>query len=205
MANRWTTGVDTAGAILERAIHHLSERGPVGIQPNAICEELGISKALVNYYFGGRDGLIGQAMVASYERYVDLLWEAANDAGDRPLERLMAWIDRQVEWTQENAGLAAALNFPFHSFTSQIALTAEVTRRLTEAGTRNFDNLQALVKAVADAARGEAPPIPFAMRSTPRRSDGSPWACPSGTLADTCRPSRSNADISRLPASMSTV
>lgn len=160
MANRWTTGVDTAGAILERAIHHLSERGPVGIQPNAICEELGISRALVNYHFGGRDGLIGQAMVASYERYVDLLWEAANDAGDRPLERLMAWIDRQVEWTRENAGLAAALNFPFHSFTSQIALTAEVTRRLTEAGTRNFDNLQALVKAVADAARGEAPPDP---------------------------------------------
>lgn len=160
MANRWSIGLDTGAVILERTIDHLSEKGPVGVQLNVICEELGISKALVNYHFGGRDGLIGQAMVVAYERYVELLWRAAENAGENPLERLMAWIDRQVEWTKDNAGLAAALNFPFHSFSSQVALSAEVTRRLTDAGTRNFENLQVLVGAAADAARGERAPDP---------------------------------------------
>ena len=160
MANRWSTGVDTAGAILERAIDHLSERGPVGVHPNVICDELAISRALVNYYFGGRDGLIGEAMVVAYERYVDLLWDAAERAGDKPLERLTAWIDRQVEWTRENAGLAAALNFPYQSFTAQVALADDLTQRLTAAGSRNFDNLQALVRAAAEDARGTSPPDP---------------------------------------------
>lgn len=160
VANRWTTGVDTADVILERAIEHLSERGPVGVHPNVICDELDISRALVNYHFGGRDGLIGQAMVVAYERYVDLLWEASEQAGDKPLERLMAWIDRQVEWTRDNAGLAVALNFPYQSFTSQVALADDLTQRLTAAGSRNFDNLQALVRAAAEDARGKAPPDP---------------------------------------------
>ncbi|MFM8529653.1 MAG: TetR/AcrR family transcriptional regulator [Ilumatobacteraceae bacterium] len=103
-----------------------------------------MSKALVNYHFGGRDALITEAMLVGYERYVDELWSAAAGAGSDPVERLFAWINRQIEWTAENTGLAAALNFPDAAAGETLSTSDWVTERIQAAGERNFANLQTL-------------------------------------------------------------
>jgi AcrR family transcriptional regulator len=131
--------------------------GPVRVHPKDICEELGVSKALVNYHFGGRDGLLAEAIVLGYQRYVDTLWDAAERAGSDPVERLLAWVDRQIVWTCENAGLAVALNFPRFSFELPADIAEVATKELTVAGGRNFANLQRLV---ADARRSLATDSP---------------------------------------------
>jgi len=100
-------------AIVDVTLVHLAQRGPANVHPKDICEELGLSKALVNYHFGGRGGLIAEAMVAGCERYVAELARAATSAGNDPVERLLAWVNRHVEWAVENPGLAAALTFPY--------------------------------------------------------------------------------------------
>lgn len=143
--------------LVDTAVLHLSQLGPAGVQPQEICRELGLSKALVNYHFGGRDGLILEAMATAYEDYVDGLMDAADAAGDDPVDRLVAWIDRQVEWTSANPGLAAALDFP------AVALSAPIPddpaqQRLGEAGTRNFRNLQQLVREARAHLRHVADP-----------------------------------------------
>ncbi|MEN9823847.1 MAG: hypothetical protein RLZ04_2273, partial [Actinomycetota bacterium] len=107
-----SSGVAARGgrdALVEAVLAELSEKGPANIFPNDISVALGLSKSLVNFHFGGRDGLIAEAMALGYERYVDTVWAAAQAAGDDPVARLMAWIDAQYEWTIANAGLAAAL------------------------------------------------------------------------------------------------
>jgi len=105
-----------------------------------------MSKALVNYHFGGREGLIAEAMVVGYEAYVAELMLAADAAGADPVARLMAWIDRQVEWTTEHRGLAAALDFPDVALGRQsLSMTPDLAERLAVAGARNFANLQLLV------------------------------------------------------------
>jgi AcrR family transcriptional regulator len=129
---------------VDTAIVHLSKYGPSAVQPQEICRELGISKALVNYHFGTREGLIAEAMVLGYERYVVTLWEAAEAGGDDPIDRLLAWMERQVEWTTEHSGLAAALDFPDAAI-GRTALDPALEARLAEAGSRNFANLQLLV------------------------------------------------------------
>lgn len=144
-------------AIVERALIHLAERGPANVHPKDICEELGLSKALVNYHFGGRDGLITEAMVVGYERYVDHLWTAAQAAGPAPEARLFAWIDAQVDWTAANAGLAAALNFPQLASGMPTEILEPWTKRIGEAGARNFSNLQTLVRAARAATTGREP------------------------------------------------
>lgn len=131
--------------LVETTLTHLSRLGPAHVHPKDICEELGLSKALVNYHFGGRDALIAEAMLVGYERYVDELWSAASSAGPDPVERLFAWLDRQVEWTSENAGLAAALNFPDVAAGERLSEVDWVSERIREAGERNFTNLQTLV------------------------------------------------------------
>lgn len=139
--------------LVETTIRHLAVHGPAGVQPQEVCRELGLSKALVNYHFGGRDGLILEAMATAYERYVAELMEAAEAQGDDPVERLMAWIDRQVDWTASHPGLAAALDFP------AVAIGAPspkdpAQQRLDAAGSRNFGNLQHLVREARAHLRG---------------------------------------------------
>lgn len=129
---------------MQAAVQHLAKLGPIGVHPQEICAELGISKALVNYHFGSREGLVLEAMVVGYERYVDTLWQAAEAAGTDPVERLMAWTDAQVQWTSEHQGLAAALDFPDATI-DRGELPDALEARLTDAGSRNFANLQLLV------------------------------------------------------------
>lgn len=131
--------------MVEATLAKLVVVGPVRVHPKDICEELGVSKALVNYHFGGRDGLLAEAIVLGYQRYVDTLWEAAESAGPDPVERLLAWVDRQIVWTCENAGLAVALNFPRFSFDLPADIDEVTRKELTVAGGRNFANLQRLV------------------------------------------------------------
>lgn len=140
-------------ALLECTLTHLAAKGPANVQPKDVCAELGLSKALVNYHFGGRDALITEAMVLGYERYVEILWAAAESAGVDSLDRLLAWVDAQVEWTSANAGLAAALNFPFFASGIPVDLDESAVVRLTSAGAQNFSNLQQLVSAAKGAAR----------------------------------------------------
>ena len=140
-------------AILDLALNHLASRGAANVHPKEICEALGLSKALVNYHFGGRDGLITEAMVLGYERYVDHLWDAAQAVATDPLGQLLAWIDAQVEWTTQNAGLAAALNFPFMASGLPLSLDESSVERINAAGRRNFENLQQLVGAARASVR----------------------------------------------------
>jgi AcrR family transcriptional regulator len=139
------TRANARDALVTAAIDHLSRLGPSAVQPQEICRELGISKALVNYHFGTREGLIAEAMVTGYEQYVVDLMDAADAAGSDPVDRLMAWIDRQVEWTTEHRGLAAALDFPDVALSTPLDPDGELFVRLNNAGERNFANLQLLV------------------------------------------------------------
>lgn len=134
-------------ALVEAALASLAALGPARVQPSDLCEELGLSKALVNYHFGGRDGLLAEAMALGYERYVETLWRAAQNAGPDPLERLMAWFTEQIHWTVANAGLAVALNFPHVAAGLPGTIAPEIEERLASSGRRNFTNLTTLVKS----------------------------------------------------------
>jgi len=149
-------------ALVEAALAQLRTSCPLGVRPHELCRDLHLSKALVNYHFGSRDGLVAEAMALGYERYVDTLWTAAVATGPEPLDRLMAWINAQIDWTVTNAGLAAALNFSTFYARGAAAESASVAR-MHDAGVRNFANLQRLVKAAGAAVRADGAPAPDAV------------------------------------------
>lgn len=142
-----TTAVNQGrDALIEAAIRSIAVDGAARTHPKDLAAALGLSKSLVNFHFGGRDGLIAEAIATSYERYVDLVWAAAESAGSDPVARLFAWIDEQIDWTAANPGLAAALNFPFEASGLQGRFDEETRERMRVAGVRNFDNLLSLVR-----------------------------------------------------------
>ena len=139
-------------ALVATAIEHLAKLGPVGVQPQEICAELGVSKALVNYHFGGREGLIAEAVTTACERHADELGELAGriDSGVSPSATLEAMIEHQVRWGGEQPGLVAAASHPDIAV-GRGTLTDQQRQRMAESGERNF----AAVHKVLVAARAE--------------------------------------------------
>jgi AcrR family transcriptional regulator len=147
-------------ALVEATILAISEFGPGSVHPNELCRELGLSKSLVNFHFGGRDGLIAEALAVSYERYVASLWEIAEAAGPTAFDKLLAWIMGQVEWTIEHPGIAAGLNFPREAGGLTASIDDELYQRINTAGNLNFHNLNTLVRAaiIESAPEGSEAP-----------------------------------------------
>ena len=145
-------------AILDRAVELVHEVGPAAVHPNEICQELGLSKSLVNFHFQGRDGLLAEAIAIGYERYVDVLAAAVAAANDDPIARLEAWIDAQVAWTTAHVGLAAALNFPAEASSISSGYDELVQQQMEEQFTRNMALLRDLVIAARAVLRAGQPP-----------------------------------------------
>jgi AcrR family transcriptional regulator len=145
---------EARSALVESALRVIATKGAASMHPNELCFELGVSRSLVNFHFAGRDGLVAEAMALGYERYVDELKLAADAAGPEPLARLLAWVDRQIEWTIVNSGLASALNFQLEASSLSGAMPPEPAARLEQAGLRNFEQLMGLVRAVRESNGG---------------------------------------------------
>lgn len=158
--SRITPQNDGRHRLVEATIVAIAEVGPGSVHPNELCRELGLSKSLVNFHFGGRDGLIAEALAVSYERYVDHLWSCAEASGPTAFDKLLSWIMAQVEWTIENPGIAAGLNFPREAGGLDESIDRAIFQRITTAGNRNFRNLNTLVRAVIaeSAPEGAEPP-----------------------------------------------
>jgi AcrR family transcriptional regulator len=159
-SHRITPQNEGRSALVEATILAISEFGPGSVHPNELCRELGLSKSLVNFHFGGRDGLIAEALALSYERYVALLWEIAEASGPTAFDKLLAWIMGQVEWTIEHPGIAAGLNFPREAGGLTASIDDELYHRINAAGNRNFHNLNTLVRAaiIESAPEGSEAP-----------------------------------------------
>lgn len=146
--------MDVRSALLEGALAQIALFGAASLEEKKLCRQLGVSPGELTEHFGGREGLISEAMAMGYDRYVEELWEAAQAAGPNPLDRLMAWIERQVSWTSENAGLAAALNFPDYAAGNPLDMPSALRTSMGEAAARNFHNLRHLVAEVRASLHG---------------------------------------------------
>jgi AcrR family transcriptional regulator len=124
----------------------LAVHGANGIQLKQLCAELGLAPSLVNYHFGSADTLMAEAVVQSYEQYVEQNAAAVAAAGPSPEARLRAWITSQFEWTREHPGIAAILNFGLSSPTIGNAITGELSERLDNTSATNLALAAELVR-----------------------------------------------------------
>ena len=121
--------------------------GPASFNTSGVCDTLGISYPMVNYYFGNRDGLIAEAAHATYVRYVEKLWRAVEAAPRTPVDRLRAYLRAHLRLNVEIRGWGAVLNYPI--FSSTIAHVLE--ERFGEDQRRQFElNMARLGRLVLD-------------------------------------------------------
>jgi AcrR family transcriptional regulator len=136
-------GVDTIQQLLLGAIEDIAEVGATRFSPVTLCARLKLPPSLVNYHFGSRMGLILDASVLAYERYVEIQSSALDQP--TPEARLQTWIESQINWTIKHAGIASVLNFPGLTGTSNDEFTRDHQARLESAATQNMQVLSTIV------------------------------------------------------------
>lgn len=142
---------DTRSSILIATIEELRARRPDELNLNEMCATLGVRPSLIQYHFGSRNGLITEAVVSSYEFYVEALVARVDAAEPDPEARLRAWITGQTDWVVEYPGIASLLNFGLFIMGFDDDGTASQRSRFDAAGVRNMELVGRLVR---DLRRG---------------------------------------------------
>jgi AcrR family transcriptional regulator len=141
--------------------------GPASFNTGGVCDTLGISYPMVNYYFGNRDGLIAEAAHITYVRYVQKLWAAVEAAPRTPVDRLRAYLQAHLRLNVEIRGWGAVLNYPI--FSSSIAQILD--ERFGEDHRRHFElNMARIARLVIDVWEEEVHDFTFDVDSFPREA-----------------------------------
>jgi len=139
--------------------------GPASFNTSGVCNTLGISYPMVNYYFGNRDGLIAEAGHATYVRYVAKLWDAVEDAPRTPVDRLRAWMQAHLRLNVEIRGWGAVLNYPRFSRSIEEILH----ERFGEDHRRHFElNMARLARLILDVWGQTVTDFPYGADDFPR-------------------------------------
>jgi len=134
--------------ILAAAIEAFAARGVHGSTIAEITHRAGVARGLVNYHFGGKDGLVAEVV----DRWFRLLVGFPTANSGSPDERLRGIID--------GALAAAAANLPLHRAVLGMQHDPEQLRFFAEAAERNASEVaaaEASVRAIF-ADRGCADP-----------------------------------------------
>jgi AcrR family transcriptional regulator len=69
-------------AVLDAALHELALHGPAGTSLERVAEAAGVTKPMVHYYFGSKDGLCRAVCVEAFAALDAAVLSVASPAGD---------------------------------------------------------------------------------------------------------------------------
>lgn len=138
------------------SIDDFSRLGPGGFSHASIARRLGVTVAMINHYFGSRNGLISEGAYTVYSNYIDALAAAVRDAPRDPVSRLRAWISTQISFSVSVAGWQSVLNYPTLTLENPLEF-AEIFR---ERSSQKFNvNMGRLGQLILDVNAGDVSPV----------------------------------------------
>jgi AcrR family transcriptional regulator len=139
--------------------------GPASFNTSGVCDTLGISYPMVNYYFGNRDGLIAESAYRTYVRYLDKMWAAVSAAPRTPVDRMRAYLLAHLRLNVEISGWGAVLNYPI--FSSTVAQL--LNDRFGEDQRQHFElNMARLARLIVDLWEGQVTEPLYTLDDYPR-------------------------------------
>jgi len=136
-------------------IHEFSRVGPGGFSHASIARRLGVTVAMINHYFGSRNGLISEGAYVVYSDYIDALDQAVRKSPREPVARLKVWMHRQISFSVSTAGWAVVLNYPTLSLENPVEFAELFRSRMSSLFNLNMARLGQLI---LDVKSGEVFP-----------------------------------------------
>ncbi|NKY89036.1 TetR/AcrR family transcriptional regulator [Nocardia veterana] len=119
--------------LLAAAKHCLAERGYARTTVRDIVAASGSNLAAINYHFGTRDALLGQAMIESTSEAVQQILDALAESNEaQPAERLLTFLRRLIATFTEERALWAANIESFAQALHSGEVQADISAKLHE-------------------------------------------------------------------------
>lgn len=143
--------------LLYLAIDEIAQVGPNDFNSYSICDRINVTYPMVNHYFGGRNGLVAEAALVVYRRYISRLHASVKAAANTPDDRFRAWVWGQIKWTVDMRGWGAVLNYPDSCQESSRLLREKHGDEMRDL----FEyNMAVLIHLITDVRNGSVTPWP---------------------------------------------
>jgi AcrR family transcriptional regulator len=130
---------------LHLTIDEFGRVGPGQFSHASIVRQLGYSMAMINHYFGSRNGLISEAAATVYDMYVEAVRLGVLAAKRTPEDRLRAWMRSQIQFVFDRPGWAVVHNFPDLALENPVEFEEKFRSRMTQGFEVNLGRLAQLV------------------------------------------------------------
>ena len=135
----------TRERFLYLTIEEFGRLGPGRFSHTAVVGQLGYTMAMINHYFGSRNGLISEAAAVVYDMYVEKMRRGVAEAPRNPLDRLRAWMLTQVQFAFDRPGWAVVHNYPELALENPVEFESEYRARMTQGFEVNLGRLALLI------------------------------------------------------------
>jgi AcrR family transcriptional regulator len=169
-AEDWLTYGGTASPTVREKLVFLTvdevlRVGPADFSTKTVCDRLSVKYPMINYYFGGRDGLLAEATVLTQRKWVLDVTARLSDLSQDPVQRLRAWIEGEISWSHRMEAMSVLINCPMASKASHALLEAKHGDEMHRAVDFGLAVLTALV---IDVRNGTVTPLGFDVTNAPR-------------------------------------
>ncbi|MWV42852.1 TetR family transcriptional regulator [Paenibacillus sp. HJL G12] len=145
---------DVKAVILQAAKKLFALKGFEGTTVRQICEEAGVSLALVSYHFGGKDNVFYALFEPLRQYFAKMNYELAD-----PVSDLRTFIERFVEYRYEERHLISILQ-------QELMMKSPRVEKLTYAIFPTWEHLRLILKAGMDLGFIRFPSLEFAVNFT---------------------------------------
>ncbi len=151
--------------LIALTIEEVIETGPSDFNTKAVCDRIDVNYSMINYYFGGRNGLLAEASAVTYRKTILAMHERIVAAPRNAEKRFRAYIEGEIQWYRDLSAWAVLINYPIASKVSGEILEAKHGAELTN----YFEFYLAMVGTmVLDLRKGTLSDFDFGVDNYPR-------------------------------------
>ncbi len=129
------------------------------------CEAIGAKSSMVNYYFGGREGLMAEAAIFVYQDWIHSVQKCLSTKESDPVSQIKKIIDSDLEFTQRWGHMAVFASYP-NSSPKLREIYHERFESIAQEGLEYY--LAVLAILISDARAGRKSRIDFSIGDLPK-------------------------------------
>ena len=129
------------------------------------CEALGAKSSMVNYYFGGREGLMAEAAIFVYQDWIQSVQKCLNTKPSDPVAQIKKIIASDLEFTRRWGHMAVFASYP-NSSPKLREIYHERFESIAQEGLEYY--LAVLATLISDARAGRKSCIDFSIGNLPQ-------------------------------------
>lgn len=129
------------------------------------CEAIGAKSSMVNYYFGGREGLMAEAAIFVYQDWIYSVQKCLSKKVSDPVSQIKKIIDSDLEFTHRWGHMAVFASYP-NSSPKLREIYHERFESIAQEGLEYY--LAVLAILITDARAGRKSKIDFSIGNLPK-------------------------------------